>query len=117
MYLMTMVLDNSSQLNDVLQAWIDSGVRGITILESTGVNRVLPRDHAEPMFAGFSRIFGSGRVGHNTLLAVVESMTVIETAVAATEKVVGNLNDPHTGVVFVTPVVKTWGIPESYEQG
>ena len=116
MYLMIMVLDNSSHMNDVLKAWVDAGVKGITILESTGVNRVLPRQQAEPLFMGFSQLFGSGRVGHNTLLAVINSLDVAETAVAATEKVVGNLNEPNTGVVFVTPVVKTWGIPEPYAE-
>lgn len=114
MYMLIMVLDDSEHLNSVLQAWMDAGVTGVTILESTGVNRILPRGHAGSMFAGFSSIFGSGRVGHNTLFAVIESMELAETAVKATEPVVGNLNDPHTGVVFVLPVAKTWGFPEPH---
>jgi hypothetical protein len=114
MYMLIMVLDNSENLNDVLQAWMDAGVPGVTILESTGINRVLPREQAGPMFAGFSQIFGAGRVGHNTLFAVIENLALAETAVKATETVVGNLNDPHTGVVFVVPVAKTWGFPEPY---
>ena len=114
MYMLIMVLDDAEHLNGVLQAWMDAGVPGITILESTGVNRVLPREQAGSMFAGFSSIFGSGRVGHNTLIAVIESMELAETAVKATESVTGKLADPHTGVVFVVPVAKTWGFPESY---
>ena len=114
MYMLMMVLDDSEHLNGVLKAWMDAGVPGVTILESTGVNRVLPREQAGPMFAGFSQFFGTGRVGHNTIFAVIESMEIAETAVKATETVVGNLNDPHTGVVFVVPVAKTWGFPEPY---
>lgn len=114
MYMLMMVLDDSTRLNEVLQAWIGAGVRGVTILESTGVNRVLPREEPGSMFAGFSQIFGSGRVGHNTLFAVIENMAVAETAVSATEAILGNLNQPHTGIIFALPVAKSWGIPEPY---
>ena len=114
MYMLMMVLDNSENLNDVLQAWVNAGVPGVTILESTGINRVLPREQAGPMFAGFSQIFGAGRVGHNTLFAVIENLALAETAVKATEAIIGDLNKPHTGIIFALPVAKTWGIPEPY---
>lgn len=118
MYMLIMVLDDSTRLNEVLQAWRDAGVKGVTIMESTGVNRVLPRAVAGPMFAGFSQIFGSGRVGHHTLFAVIEGLELAETAVVATESVLGNLTQPHTGIVFVVPVVKVWGMPSPYgEEG
>jgi len=113
MYLLIMVLDDTEHLNGVLSAWTDVGVPGITILESTGVNRVLRREVADAAFAGFSQIFGAGRVGHNTLFSAVEDLALAERAVAATEKVVGNLNDPNTGVVFVLPIAKTWGVPNN----
>jgi len=116
MYMLIMVLDDSEHLNDVLQAWVEAGVPGVTILESTGINRVLPRDHAGSMFAGFSSIFGAGRVGHNTLFAVIESLDLAETAVKATEAVIGELSNPHTGIVFTLPVAKAWGIPEPYAE-
>ena len=115
MYMLIMVLDDSAHLNAVLDAWIGAGVKGVTILE-TGVNRVLERTKPGPMFAGFTQIFGSGRVGHNTLFAVIEGMDVAETAVAATEAIIGDLAQPHTGIIYTVPVAKTWGIPEPYAQ-
>ena len=114
MYMLMMVLDDSTRLNDVLQAWMGAGVRGVTILESTGIHRMLPRETAGPMFAGFSQMFGSGRVGHNTLIAVIDEMAGAETAVAATEAILGDLSQPHTGIIFALPVAKTWGMPEPY---
>ncbi|MCP4358860.1 MAG: hypothetical protein GY796_12645 [Chloroflexi bacterium] len=113
MYLLVMVLDDTEHLNGVLSAWTEAGVPGITILESTGVNRVLRREAADVAFAGFSQIFGAGRVGHNTLFSAIEDLALAERAVAATEKVVGNLDGPDTGVVFVLPLTKTWGIPNN----
>jgi len=114
MYLLIMVLDDVSRLDQVLKAWIDAGVKGVTILESTGVNRVLERVKAQPMFAGFSQIFGAGRVGHNTLFAVIDSLKIAEAAVTATEAVLGDLSKPHTGIVFALPVAQSWGLPEPY---
>jgi hypothetical protein len=112
MYMLIMVLDDTSHMNDVLTAWREAGVRGVTIMESTGMNRVLPRETANVGFMGFSQLLGSGRVGHQTLFAVIESMALAETAVAATEAVLGDLSQPHTGIIFAVPVAKTWGIPE-----
>ena len=113
MYLLIMVLDDSTKLSKVLTAWEDAGIRGVTILESTGINRVMTRAKAHPAMMGFSSLFGSGRVGHNTIFTVIESLDVAEKAVTATEVVVGSLNEPNTGIIFTVPVIKTWGMPDS----
>jgi hypothetical protein len=53
-------------------------------------------------------------VGHNTIFAVIDSLEIAETAVKATEAVLGDLNQPHTGIIFALPVAQTWGFPEPY---
>jgi hypothetical protein len=110
MYMLVMVLDDTAHLSDVLSAWESAGVSGVTIIESTGLNRVLQRHSADMAFARFSQMFGSGRVGHNTLFTVIDSLDLAETAVKATEAVLGNLNEPDTGIIFALPVAKTWGL-------
>ena len=112
-YMLIMVLDDTRHLNQVLQAWRGAGVLGVTIMESTGINRVLPREVPNPGFMGFSQLLGTGRVGHQTLFAVIDSMEIAETAVTATETVLGDLNQPHTGIIFAVPVAKTWGMPKN----
>ncbi|MFZ0549122.1 MAG: hypothetical protein WAM60_26985 [Candidatus Promineifilaceae bacterium] len=111
-YLLIMVLDDSNRLNEVMEAWRSAGINGITIFESTGMNRVLPRRDVQPMFVGFGQMFGGGRIGHHTLIAIIDSIDQAETAVEATEAVIGKLADPHTGVVCLTPLIKVWGVPE-----
>ncbi len=110
MYLLIMVLDDSAYLNDVLAAWTEAGVLGVTILESTGLNRVLQRNAPDAAYAGFSQFFSGGRVGHNTLFSVIEDLATAEKAVAATEKVIGGLNTPHTGIIFALHIAQSWGI-------
>lgn len=113
MLMLIMVLDDISYLNDVLQAWEEAGVQGVTILESTGFNRVRQRSQADPAFAGFGQLFAGGRVGHQTLFAVIGGPEVAEAAVAATERVVGDLTQPSTGIIFTVPVVQFWGTGEA----
>ena len=116
MYLLIMVLDDSAYLNDVLAAWTEAGAPGVTILESTGLNRVLQRDAPDAAYTGFSQFFGGGRIGHNTLFSVIEDLATAEKAVAATEKVIGSLNKPRTGIVFALPIAQSWGVMNGEEE-
>lgn len=113
-YLLIMVLDDSTRLNEVLAAWKEAGVPGITILESTGLNRVLPRHSAQSMYAGFSQVFGGGRVGHHTLFAIINSLELADAAAEATTAILGDLAKPHTGIMCAVPIAQTWGVPEPY---
>jgi hypothetical protein len=114
-----LVLDNPALLNNVLEAWADLGVRGITILESTGVHRVRSRASSRdvPFMLGFSRLLRTDQVGHNTLFTVIPSMEIAEKVVAATERIVGDLSQPHTGVLFAVPVAAAWGLPKQPYDG
>ncbi|WP_420631313.1 hypothetical protein [Candidatus Leptofilum sp.] len=110
MYMLMMVLDDTAHLNDVLNAWESAGVGGVTIIESTGLHRVLRRHSADMAFVGFSQMFGSARVGHNTLFTVIDDLELAEAAVSATEAVLGDLTEPDKGIIFALPVAKTWGL-------
>jgi hypothetical protein len=114
MLLLWLVLDNPGLLNDVLEAWTDVGARGVTILESTGVQRVRTKvsDQDAPFLLGFSRLLRTDQVGHNTLFTVVPDMEIVERLVAATEGIVGDLSQPNTGVLFALPVAAAWGLPK-----
>lgn len=115
MFMLLMVLDDSARLREILEAWEGAGIKGITIFESTGLHRVIPRHSPQPMFAGFSHMFGGGSAGHHTLFAIVDSMELAEDAVAATEAVLGDLSEPNTGLISALPVVRVWGMPQPYE--
>lgn len=117
MYLLVCVLDNPSHLSAVLDGWTEAGVQGITVLDSTGVQRVRQRMSQEdaPMFMSFSRLLRTDQYSHNTLFAVVKDMDTVRHAVAATEAVTGDLAGPHTGILFALPVEAAWGLPKQYD--
>lgn len=116
MFLLVMVLDDTNRLNDVLAAWQTAGVRGVTILESTGLARTLERHEARGAFAGFGAVFGGGRVGHNTLFAVVDDVAVAGVVAERVQSILGDLNKPNTGILFILPVLAAWGLGVAVEQ-
>ena len=114
MRFLVLVLDNPEKLDEVLDAWRAAGVKGITILDSSGVHRRRGEvdQQSAPMFLGLSRMLQSDQYIHNTLFSVVEDESIIPAVAEATERILGDLRDPHTGVMFTLPVDQAWGIPK-----
>ena len=107
MFLLMMVLDNTTHLTDTLQAWQKAGVRGVTVLESTGLRRLI-----DPAARGESDSDSApaNMVGHKTIFAVVTDLEMAEKAMRAAEAVTGDLDQPNTGIAFLVPVLAAWGL-------
>jgi len=103
-----LVLDNPNLLESLLRAWEGAGVRGATIIESTGIHRL--RSVSLPMRYLFQNAGPVGE-GHLTLFVIVESEAVVQSCLAATETVTGNLDLPDTGVFAAWPITTVKGLP------
>ncbi len=113
MHMLLFVLDDPNQLDDVLLAWEQVGISGVTIIESTGINRVRTTQLAgKPFMAGINRLLHSDEEGHYTLFTIVKGAETVRECIKAAEKVVGNLKGPHTGVMAAWPVSIVKGIPD-----
>jgi nitrogen regulatory protein PII len=109
--LVVFVLDNLEQCSSVLEAWEESGVPGVTILESTGLGRVrgvLWDDM--PLLPSLRDLLAGRELHHSTLFAVVEDEATVERVIAATERVIGDFARHHTGLLFVVPVTRVLGL-------
>lgn len=109
--LLVFVLDDETLLRDVLQAWEDAGAPGATVLESTGLRRVTDlfgRDDL-PLLPSLRQLFEREKAVHRTLFAVLNDDAQVDRVIAATERVVGDLSQPHTGIIFVVPVARVVG--------
>ena len=111
MHMVLFVLDNPERLNDVLDAWDKIGVSGVTIIESTGINR-LRRAHqvGSPFMAGINRLMSGDQEMHYTLLTIVRSETRVQQCVNAAEAIVGDLSEPNTGVLATWPLDYVKGV-------
>jgi hypothetical protein len=111
-YLVVLVLDNVDLCNDVLMAWEDTGAKGITILESSGIGRVRRagiRDDI-PLMPSLSDLFKSTETNHRTLFSVVSDLDVARALVGATQNIVGDLEKPDSGLIFIAPLVEVYGL-------
>jgi nitrogen regulatory protein PII len=109
--LVIFVLDNPDLCHDVLDAWEQVGIRGITILESTGLGRMRRigmRDDI-PLMPSLEDLFREEETRHRTLFTVVRDQEQIDAIVEATQSVVGDLNGDETGLIFVLPVSQVYG--------
>ena len=109
--LLVLVLDNAELLHDVLNAWEEAGVPGATVLESTGLRRVTAmfgRDDM-PLVPSLRDLQAHEQDAHRTIFSVLDDDAIVDKAIAATESVVGDLSQPHSGILFVMPVTRVVG--------
>jgi nitrogen regulatory protein P-II 1 len=116
-FVVMLVLDQQELLPRVLDAWQEAGVRGATVLESTGMHRI--RQCRLRLHARFdlAHIADECMESHYTLFAVVEDMALVEACLAATEGVTGDLSQPNTGVFVAWPVAFAKGVSTGLVDG
>jgi len=118
MYLILFVLHDPSHLKEILNVWHETGVSGVTILPSTGLRRLsettLLRDDM-PLIPSLADLFSQDEVLNRTLFTVVKDNETVERIVEATQAIIGNFNEPNTGILTVLPVAKVYGLDRKDE--
>lgn len=113
MHMLMFVLDDPNYLEEVLDAWEEVGVSGVTIVESTGMARIrIDKMVGSPLMAGINRLMHSDQEGHYTLFTIVKGEAVVRRCIEAAEKIVGNLSTPNSGVMAAWPVSIVKGVPD-----
>ncbi|MFN2276219.1 MAG: hypothetical protein ACK2UR_01270 [Candidatus Promineifilaceae bacterium] len=114
-YLVVFVVDEIEHCPPLFDAWEEIGVTGVTILESTGLGRIRRasgyRDDL-PIMPSLRNLLQTQEEHHRTLMVLVQDKATIDRLIAVTENVVGPLNEPHKGVLFVLPVLRVVGLPD-----
>ncbi len=113
MFMILFVLDDPNRLDELLDAWEKAGVRGATIIESTGIHRRRKR------FIPMRYVFQSARPmeqGHFTLTAIVEDEATVHACLQATERLLGDLSQPGSGVFAAWPLALVKGVPKLESQ-
>jgi hypothetical protein len=118
MYALLFVLDDPDRLDQVLTAWADIGVRGVTIMESTGWQRRRIQQSLLGARFDLASLAGGARLeNHMTLFVVVENRAIVQKALEAVESIVGDLDDPNTGILVAWPVEIIKGLPHDAGTG
>ncbi len=103
MYLLIAVINNEDLFDDLITGWIDIGITGATVIDSTDSLQFISQ-HI-PIFAGFRTLSGGGMLHNKTLFTAIEDRETLDEAVAFLEALCQETGKPHQGVYFVTPLV------------
>lgn len=113
MFLILFVLHNAELLEELLDAWEEAGISGATILHSSGLGRLRQRNNWRddlPLIPSLKSLFEHEEYYSRTLFTVVEGDEMVNKILSATEKTIGDLQQPDRGVMIVLPVAKVYGI-------
>ena len=109
MRLMVMVLNRVELLDELLEKLMEKGIRGATILSSTGMARVLSQNDDFPMFGTLRVWLDPDRQESKTILMALKDDEVSKVKEAVHE-VVGDLSQPDSAVLFTVPIMDVEGI-------
>lgn len=112
MYLIVLVVNDPYHCRNLLSAWKDAGVPGATIIDSLGLHRTLKmilRDDV-PLMPSLENIESSEETRNRTMFSVVPDQETVDRVAAATQSVIGLLEEQDTGFMFVVPVSQAFGL-------
>jgi len=105
--LLIAVIKKKDKFEELLEALIEIGVPGITILDSVGAMDYLKEE--VPIFAGFRAFFEGTSSFSKTIFSVIPD-ELEESAFREIEKVIGDLKRPDVGIAFTVPVSQVRGL-------
>jgi hypothetical protein len=112
-----LILDQPESLDEVLDAWRDLGVSGITVTESEGAQRRAARQAHVPARYALGGMVPTSAESNFTLWSIVPDEDMARRCLQAAELIVGDLDDPNNGVMAVWPLLWTKGVPGGSAQG
>jgi nitrogen regulatory protein PII len=110
--LVVMIVNDPEDCPALLDAWEACGVKGITILNSSGLGRIRRaglRDDI-PLMPSLEDLLQSEEIYHRLLMTVVKDQEMVDRLVKATCAITGDLDRPHSGFLFVMPVTQVYGL-------
>ena len=105
----TIVLNKTECLDELLSKLSDSGIRGATIHESTGMAHSLDGDIK--FMTSLRLILDPQRESSKTIFMIIDEEQ-IQVVSKVVNQVTGGLNQPDTGILFCCPISYVEGLGE-----
>jgi hypothetical protein len=111
--LIVLVLDDAGKVSEVLNAWLEAGISGVTLLDSAGLGHEFAKYGARsdlPLMPSLESLLRVREERSRTLFSIVPDGLDVDALLAATEAITGSLDQPDTGIFFTVPVSRTKGL-------
>lgn len=111
MNVLFIVLNKIEYLDEILDSFVDIGVKGATVLDSQGMGSVITNNgESEPFFGAIRAFLDNSRPYNKTIFTVIEDEKILEEAVKTVKAIVGDINKPGKGMMFTLPVNNVYGM-------
>lgn len=114
MRLLIAIINDPRNVVDILDAFLENGIQGATVLESAGMAHLMA--DRVPFFSRFAEL-GEEEGRNKTIFVVLRSPEEVTHAVKSIEGVIGDLNRSDSGVVFTLPIDFCKGLNPVEETG
>ncbi len=102
MKLVVFILNRGELLEQVLEAFVEAGVPGATVLSSSGMGRMLSTE--VPLFADLPDSMKGIQPANRVIFSLVGGEPTVQRLEKLLEKACGDLSVPGTGLLFTVPV-------------
>ncbi|WP_022851010.1 P-II family nitrogen regulator [Limisalsivibrio acetivorans] len=106
MKLVIIVLNKTELLEEVIEYFVESGVKGGTVVDSVGMGKIFAYDI--PIFAGFRDLMVGTRANNKTILTTIDD-ALAEDFMEGLDRII-HFDEPGTGVAFLQDIHKTYGL-------
>ncbi len=114
MYLLVTILERSEELSSIMEQFAKIGITGSTVLDSTGMGRVLMKTRASlPVMEQINKVTTDLESSNKTILTVIEDKERLAKAIKIIKSLCGDLSEPGRGILFALPLEIVEGLPAS----
>ena len=112
MKVLMLILKHVNLTNEIIQRLAESGVKGGTILDGTGMANALLNMEDLPMFGMLRHILEDGDKEEAKVMMFVLSEDEETKAREVIREIIGDFNKPNTGIMFSIPITDVEGFGE-----
>lgn len=107
MELLCAIVRQHRLVEEILTGYLDVGLQGASVVDAKGMGEILTTQ--VPIFAGFKSLFPVGG-GHTYLIMSVVPKDLVEVAMGVVHEVVGDFEEPGSGIMFTVPLSRVKGL-------
>ena len=111
MKLLILILNKVEKLEEVLEGYLEIGITGATVIDSVGMGHILSEE--VPIFAGLRFMFAGTKPHNKTIISAIKDENE-KPAIDILKKILGDLNQPGTGIIFTIPIDAEEGLKPEF---
>jgi hypothetical protein len=105
MYLLVNVLEQTEYLPAILEEFANLNIKGSTVINSTGMGRVLMQvGAAVPGMEGIKETLRKMEPSNKMIFTVVRDKKTLNSAIGIVKSLCGDLTEPGKGILFTLPL-------------